>query len=160
MVYIPDFAMAFSESDKYNALKHLNFQVQRNLILYSMPGYSAFTAKLNPEEYQGAQPQPLYFTEASIFAKMEALDDKTYIVQQVQTILERLDTLEENLFSEQSSANGALIKADVLEWSTSAGSRTEGMLEQRENLCEQLRYFLGLPPTPNTASGSASVVRS
>lgn len=66
------------------------------------------------------------------------------MVTEVRLLLDKLDVLATAIETEMSSANYALIKADVLEYSPD--SRAKGPLLQRLELTKLLGTFLGLRP--------------
>lgn len=66
------------------------------------------------------------------------------MVAETRLILDKLDVLADSIDAEMSTANYALTKADVLEYSPD--SRAKGMLMQRLELTKILGTFLGIRP--------------
>ncbi|MBD2771147.1 hypothetical protein [Iningainema tapete] len=152
----------FTLEQRYQILTLLNQALLRTDTMRSQYGdYSGefyrFDATLSPTEYQKNRPVPLLFQKEDIWQRLTKIESESeYLVQQVLQLLEGLQTIERAIITERSSPNGALRKADVLEWDT---GRSSGMLTQRDDFIEQLRYFLGLPPSPNN-SGGGMLLRS
>lgn len=65
---------------------------------------------------------------------------------QILLLLSQLESLELKINEEKSNANGALIKADVLEWE-GGGRRSRGMVEEYNKLRGSLANFLGIDLT-------------
>ncbi len=79
----------------------------------------------------------------------------------IEFLTSELEQLEATIAEEMSSANSALIRADVLEWE--AGARSEGMLNRRSelrhriyNLLDLNSYGLLLPGSSEVVSGSGT----
>jgi hypothetical protein len=149
--------MPFSLEQRYKILTYLNTALLRSTeqrANYQDWGGDLyhFSAKLNPTEYQANRSRPLLFEEADIWRRLDNLEAKSeFLVNQVLEVCSDLEQVEINLKNERMSANGALKKADVLEWDTA--SRTSGMETLRDEFIEKLRYFLELPPTPQSGNG-------
>jgi hypothetical protein len=94
--------------------------------------------------------------EGMVQDAMNLVQEKSEIlVTEVQGILTELDDLTTLLSNERNSPNGALIKADVLEWE--GGKRTEGMKESRTELTTQLANLLGLEINRQTRMATTSI---
>lgn len=149
--------MPFTETQRYQTLTFLNEALLRTDQMRSQySDYSGefyrFDATLSPTEYQKNRPVPLLFQKDDIWERLDNIETESEIlVTQFQAILTNLTTIETAIISERSSPNGALIRADVLEWQP--GSRTSGMTTQRDDLIEKLRMRLGLPPTASDWGG-------
>ncbi|MHC5825218.1 MAG: hypothetical protein ACYT04_57565, partial [Nostoc sp.] len=118
-----------------------------------------FDATLTPTEYQKNRPVPLLFQEDDIWQRLDRIEQKSdYLVEQTLQIMADFALIERAIATERSSVNSSLIRADVLEWQP--GSRSSGMLIQRDDLIEKLRYQLGLPPSPDPIGGSGMLLRS
>lgn len=156
--------MPFADSDTFRALNHLNKALWRSATMReTYQDYDGrffnFNATLNPTEYQGNQPVPILFEENDIRDRLNKIQAKSeYQVQQVIQVLDDLDKLEKGLKTERSSVNAALKRADTVEWFE--GQRTGGMESQRDASVEDLRYYLGLPPTAPPRGGGAVLNRS
>jgi hypothetical protein len=74
--------------------------------------------------------------------QLTASEADSGLEQAIKDTLDELDTLRSTLSTERSSANAALIRADVLEWQS--GQRTEGMEQERLELQLQLANLLGV----------------
>jgi hypothetical protein len=155
--------MPFSLEQRYLILTQLNNALLRTeQIKAQYENYDGdfwrFNAVLSPTEYQANRPIPLMFQKEDIWQRLDKIEaESEFLVNQVLEVTIALQNLEKAIASERSSPNSALIKADVLQWD--AGSRASGMLTQREEYIEQLRYHLGLPPTARI-SGGARLERS
>jgi len=160
--------LTFTTAQQYLILKFLNEAYLRTDLMRAnyndQPGaFYVFDAQLNPTEYQKDRPVPLLFQTTDIFprlANIEALAvtlQDNIVVQMVLDILTSLQNIESAILTERSSANSALIQADVLKWDVN--QRLQGMLSQRDDLIEKMRYQLGLPPSPDPIGGS-SLARS
>jgi hypothetical protein len=77
------------------------------------------------------------------------------VITEITVCLDDLDAIREALKAERSSADAALIKVDVLEWSP--GSRTSGMETERRELQNQLAILLGLEGWGSFANLSGSI---
>ncbi|BDA74377.1 hypothetical protein CAL7716_085430 [Calothrix sp. PCC 7716] len=156
--------MPFSLEQRYKILTYLNTALLRSTEQRAnhqdwCGDLYHFSAKLNPTEYQANRPRPLLFEESDIWRCLDNLEAKSeFLVNQVLEVCKDLEAVETNLKNERMSANGALKKADVLEWDTA--NRTSGMEALRDELIEKIRYFLELPPTPQSNNWSTSLFRS
>ncbi|MBD2437342.1 hypothetical protein [Nostoc sp. FACHB-110] len=156
--------MPFTEEQRYQTLTFLNQALLRTDQMRAQSSdYSGdfyrFDATLTPTEYQKNRPVPLLFQKDDIWARMDAIENEAeYLVEQVQGVLDGLQTQERAIASERSSPNSALKRADVLEWEVGGGGRSAGMFAQRDNYVENLRYFLNLPPSPDPTGGSGGML--
>ncbi|MCC5640628.1 hypothetical protein LC593_33315 [Nostoc sp. CHAB 5844] len=154
--------MPFTLEQRYQILTALNEALLRTDQMRSQyADYSGefyrFDATLTPTEYQKNRPVPLLFQEDDIWARLDKIEQKSeFLVNQILQIMTDFETVERAIINERSSPNSALKKADVLEWET--GSRTSGMMAQRDDLIEKLRYQLGLPPSPDPTGGSGGML--
>lgn len=71
---------------------------------------------------------------------------------EVTEVLEKLATLEANLYTEQSSPNSAMIRADVIEWQP--GQRSKGLNTSLSSYKQRLANLIGLTwVKPNSGTG-------
>lgn len=80
---------------------------------------------------------------------------------EVTEVLEKLATLEGNLYTEQSSPNSAMTRADVIEWQP--GQRTRGMTTSLNSYKQKLANLLGLTwvkPTSGTGICGPTIVQT
>ncbi|MEH2201209.1 hypothetical protein [Nostoc sp.] len=156
--------MPFTLEQRYQILTALNEAYLRTDQMRSQyadapSDFYRFDATLTPTEYQKNRPVPLLFQEDDIWQRLDRIEQKSeFLVNQVLQIMTDFQMIERAIFSERSSVNSALKKADVLEWETS--SRSAGMFAQRDDLIEKLRYQLGLPPSPDSMGGGGMLLRS
>lgn len=152
--------MPFTDENRYDTLTLLNQALLRTDQMRAQyadapSDFYRFDATLTPTEYQKNRPVPLLFQKDDIWSRMDAIEaESEYLVTQVTTILTNLKTLETSIKNERSSPNASLKRADVLEWEVGGMSgRSGGMLTQRDEYIENLRYFLNLPPSPDPMGG-------
>lgn len=139
--------MPFILEQRYKILSHLNRSLIRNHQLQQEYG-AYYQLTLDPTQ----QPTIPVFTETDIWARLDALEAKSeFLVDSVLGVLAQLDTTEKNLRDEKGSSNFAITKADKLEWEISL--RTTGMEQNRDELLQELRYYLGLPIAPPEKTG-------
>lgn len=156
--------MPFTLEQRHKILTFLNLALLRNHQMQQQWGeyqgeFYHMTAKLNPTEYQANRPRPLLFEQDDIWKRLEKIERQSeFLVAQTLSVLSDLEAVETAIKQEQTSPNSALKKADVLEWDVSI--RASGMKSQKDELIEKLRYFLELPPTPQSSNFGASLYRS
>ena len=81
------------------------------------------------------------------------------LVPEIQADLDKLDTIDAALTTEQGSVNAALIKADVLEWEP-GGRRTTGFTSEMARIKNRIRALLGISgPTTGGRSGMGILMR-
>ena len=81
------------------------------------------------------------------------------LVPEIQADLDKLDTIDATLTTEQGSVNASLIKADVLEWE-SGGRRVAGFTAEMSRLKNRIRTLLGIDsPTAGGRSGMGILMR-
>jgi hypothetical protein len=152
--------MPFTLEQRYKVLTHLNLALLRShQMRANWEDYSGdfwrLNAKLTPTEYQENRPVPLLFEEDDIWARLNGIEAKSqYLVTQVIDVIERLDKMKQALDDTMSSANYAMTRADVIEWDVRF--KTSGIDKRQDQAIEDLRYFLGLPPTPTIAGGGTA----
>ncbi len=152
--------MPFTDENRYDTLTYLNQALLRTDQMRAQyadtpTDFYRFDATLTPTEYQKNRPVPLLFEKDDIWERMDNVQTESeYLVTLVVAILSSLKTLEVAIAEERSSPNANLKRADVLEWETGGLSgRSGGMLKQRDEYIENLRYYLNLPPSPDPMSG-------
>ncbi|MHC5779684.1 hypothetical protein [Nostoc sp.] len=156
--------MPFTLEQRYQILTALNEAFLRTDQMRSQYAdapndFYRFDATLTPTEYQKNRPVPLLFQEDDIWQRLDRIEQRSdFLVQQTLQIMTDFLLVERAIASERSSVNSSLIRADVLEWQP--GSRSTGMLIQRDDLIEKLRYQLSLPPSPDPIGGSGMLLRS
>ncbi|MFK0731395.1 MAG: hypothetical protein ACFKPT_02710 [Gloeotrichia echinulata GP01] len=156
--------MPFTLEQRYQILTALNEALLRSEQMRSQYAdapndFYRFDATLTPTEYQKNRPVPLVFQKDDIWVRLDKIEiESEYLVSQALQILTDFQTIERAIINERTSVNSALIKADVLEWDVR--SRSTGMLSQRDDLIEKLRYQLGLPPSPDSMGGGGVLLRS
>ncbi|MEH2384909.1 MAG: hypothetical protein V7K14_03760 [Nostoc sp.] len=156
--------MPFTLEQRYQILTALNEAFLRTDQMRSQYAdapndFYRFDATLTPTEYQKNRPVPLLFQEDDIWQRLDRIEQRSdFLVQQTLQIMTDFILVERAIATERSSVNSSLIRADVLEWQP--GSRSSGMLIQRDDLIEKLRYQLGLPPSPDPIGGSGMLLRS
>ncbi|WP_445634522.1 hypothetical protein NSTC745_06345 [Nostoc sp. DSM 114161] len=154
--------MTFTLEQRYQILTALNEALLRTDQMRSQyadvpSDFYRFDATLSPTEYQKNRPVPLLFQQDDIWQRLDNIEQKSeFLVNQVLQILTDFQMIERAIFSERSSVNSALKKADVLEWETA--SRSAGMFAHRDDLIEKLRYQLGLPPSPDPMGGGGGML--
>lgn len=154
--------MPFTLEQRYQILTALNEALLRTDQMRSQYAdapndFYRFDATLTPTEYQKNRPVPLLFQEDDIWQRLDRIEQKSdFLVEQTLQIMADFVLVERAIVSERTSVNSALVKADVLEWDVR--SRSTGMLTQRDDLIEKLRYQLGLPPSPDPMSGGGGML--
>lgn len=154
--------MPFTLEQRYQILTALNEALLRTDQMRSQYAdapndFYRFDATLTPTEYQKNRPVPLVFQEEDIWQRLDKIEQKSeFLVNQVLRIIADFQAVERAIVNERTSVNSALVKADVLEWDVR--SRSTGMLTQRDDLIEKLRYQLKLPPSPDAMGGSGGIL--
>jgi hypothetical protein len=152
------------QKDEFRAAQHLNMALLRSAAYQqNWSGYSGevyhHTAKLSPTEYHANQPVPLLFDYQDIWQRMMKLQGRSeFLVQQFLEFLQELDELERSRSRELSSANHALAQVGDLVYDVNR--RMAGINQRRDELIDQLRYALGLPPAVKNEVGGARLDRS
>lgn len=81
------------------------------------------------------------------------------LVPEIQSDLDKLDTIDATLTTEQGSVNASLIKADVLEWEP-GGRRVAGFTAEMSRLKNRIRTLLGIDSlTSGGRSGMGILMR-
>lgn len=155
--------MPFTLEQRYKVLNHLNLSLLRSHSLranYEDYGgeFWHMNAKLNPTEYQMNRPRPLKFEKEDFWQRLDAIElESEYLVQEVVKRVEALDRVEAVLDETRSSPNYAITVVDVVEYNQL--QKTKGLETQRDQLIEELRHFLDLPPSA-LFTGGGSIARS